>query len=851
MNSKNRPVLFNPWVWKMAWRDSRTHRKRLLLYMSSIIFGIASLVSIASFGENLEVAIAEQAKTLLGADLLVSSLQPFSPEAEALFDSVGGEQSREIVFNSMAYFPKNQGTRLVRVKALAGDFPFYGDLTTEPVTAANTYKSGANALVDQALMLQFDLQAGDSIKIGAKTFQIAGRLTKIPSEPPISSTFSPQVYLPLRFVTQTNLIQRGSLILYHVYFKFADEVAAEQRVQKLTPYLNKYRLSVDTVEKRKNRFGRVMKNLYRFLNLVGFIALILGSVGVASAVHVYIKQKLDNVSILRCVGAQAKQTLCIYLIQTSAIGLVGSMVGALLGLGVQTYLPEVFSDFLPVTIEHFVAWGAVLQGLLIGLGMALLFSLLPLVSIRKVSPLLALRSSFDDSQKAPKDSLRWLILCVIVVAIGAFGIYQSGHWILGLSFCIFVGVAFAVLAGVAKLITVLFKKGFPRTWPYVWRQGLANLYRPNNQTLSLMLAVGLGTFLITTLYLTQETLLKKISFAAGEGRPNLVLFDVQPDQKEALVEQLRSSELPILQAAPMVTMRLQSLKGRRVEAILNDSTRSISKGLLTWEYRTTYRDSLFDSEQIVAGEWQGQVADGSEVVPISFEQGAAARLGVTVGDTIVWDVQGLPLTTTVGSLRKVDWQRFQANFMVVFPQGVLESAPQIYILATRADSPERSARLQRAVVQTFPNVSMIDLTLVLDTIETFLDKIAFVIRFMAFFSIFTGLIVLAAAVITSRYQRLQESVLLRTLGAAKTQVKKIMAIEYLFLGCFAALTGLLLSYLSSWALAYFAFDSVFVPTILPFVIVLATVTGLTIMIGMINSRGIFDRPPLEVLRIEV
>ena len=277
---------------------------------------------------------------------------------------------------------------------------------------------------------------------------------------------------------------------------------------------------------------------------------------------------------------------------------------------------------------------------------------------------------------------------------------------------------------------------------------------------------------------------------------------------------------------------------------------AVSIGLLRWEFRATYRDSLLDSETIVDGIWRGSFAGDSEAVPVSLDDGTARRLKVGIGDTIVWDVQGVPVTSKVASLRQVDWQRIQANFMALFPEGALEYAPQIYIVSTKARSSRQTADLQRAVVATFPNVSIIDLGLVLTTLENFLDKISFVIRFMAFFSIFTGLIVLAAAVITSRFQRIQESVLLRTLGATRKQVLKIMIVEYVLLGGFAAMTGLLLSLGATWALAYFAFESVFAPTILPFLVILFSVIGLTILIGLVNSRGILDRPPLEVLRAE-
>lgn len=836
----------------MAWRDSRTHRKRLFLFMTSIVLGIAALVSVGSFGENLQKAIDEQAKTLMGADLMLASLQPFSVETEALIDSIGGEQARETLFASMVYFPKSGDTRLVQVRAINGHFPFYGKIGTQPKDAITTYKSGANALVDQTLMLQFDAQPGDSIKIGAKLFHIAGTLQKLPSDPPIASTFNPRVYIPAPYLEQTKLLQRGSLVNYRIYFKFQDNRNITELVRTIRPHINKYRLRPDTVENRKQRVGAILENLYRFLNLVGFVALILGGIGVGSAVHVYVKQKLDNVSILRCVGAESRDTFFIYLLQVAAMALIGSLSGAAVGLGIQLFLPEVFSDFLPVKIEHFIAWPAVLEGIVFGLGLSLLFAMLPLLSLRKVSPLLALRSSYEAASAPQKHTLRFGIYLIIVLAIGAFAVSQTEEPIFGLAFAVAIVAAFTVLATVSKAVTVLFKKLVPKSWTYVWRQGLANLYRPNNQTLVLMLSIGLGTFLITTLYLTHNILLEKVTYVGSGNRPNLVLFDVQPDQKDDVVAMVQTQGMPIVQEAPMVTMRIASLKNESVSTILSDTTRHVNRGLLRWEFRTTYRDTLLDSEAIVAGTWIGKIEAGEDlqVIPISLEQGVSERLNVAMGDTIIWDVQGVPLTTFVASLRRVDWQRVQANFFVVFPKGVLESAPQIYVLATRATSTEQSARLQRAVVRAFANVSMIDLALVLNTVDSFLDKIAFAIRFMALFSILTGLIVLAAAVMTSRFQRVQESVLLRTLGASRKQIVKIMAIEYVFLGGFAALTGLSLSYLGGWCLALFVFDAVFLPTVWPFMIVLTTVIGLTILIGMANSRGISDRPPLEVLRAE-
>ncbi len=845
---KNTPFP-DTWVFRMAWRDSRSHRRRLLLFVTSIVFGVAAIVSIGSFGANIERAINEQAKTLLGADLMFSSLRPFIAEVDSVIAAIGGEQVREFAFGSMALFPKTGNSRLVQVRAVDAAFPFYGAIGTEPPEAAGRYQAGRFALVDESLALQLGVTTEDSIRIGKLSLQVIGSITRTPAEPPVASTFNPTIFIPARLLAETALLQPGSLINYRVYFRLNDAHNADTLAVTLGPLLDEHHIRVETIASRKQRVGKIMENLYRFLNLVGFVALILGSIGVASAVHVYINQKLGDVAVLRCVGASSKQTFQIYLIQVAAMALVGSCFGAALGIVVQAALPGILLDFLPVQIAAQFLWGPIVDGMLVGLGLAMLFALLPLLSVRNVSPFFALRAAFEITAP-PKDKSRWLTGLAIVATVAGFFVYQSANWIFGLLFAAVVMLAFAILAGVARLITVSVRKFFPKSWSYVWRQGLANLYRPNNQTLVLMVAVGLGTFLITTLYLTHDTLLSKVSYVAGGNRPNMLIYDIQSDQIEAVSALFRGNDVPIIQSAPMVTMRIAAINAERTGNILSDSTRRASRGLLRWEYRTTYRDSLINSEEIIAGEWVGHARQDAGIFPISFEEGAAERLQLALGDTIIWDVQGVPLITRISSFRKVDWQRIQANFMVVFPTGALEDAPQIHILAAKTSSSKASAGIQKALVQAFPNVSIIDLKLVLHTLDALLNKVAFAIRFMAFFSILAGLLVLSAAVVTSRLQRVQETVLLRTLGASRNQVTRIMVIEYLFLGSFASITGLVLAYGTSWALAVFIFESAFLPTFLPFLLVTATVVGLTILIGMASSRGILSRPPLEILRAE-
>jgi len=846
---KDGPAL--SWIGLMAWRDSRGSRSRLVLATMAITFGVAAFVAISSFRVNVQDAVNQQAKSLLGADLVISSHQSFSSETEEIFSSIGGEQSREVNCASMAYLPKAEATRLVSVRALAGDFPFYGFLEAVPREAAQTFRHGLNALVDDSLLLQFDAQVGDPIKIGDLTLNIVGRLKKIPGEAAAASLIGPRVYIPMEVLERTGLLQKGSRVTYKVYYRLPAQTEVGQLLTPIESKLNALRLESDTVEKRAARVGRVMTNLSRFLSLVGFLALLLGGIGVASTMHVHMKAKLQSIALLHCVGVQTQQTFAIYLLQAVSMGLVGGFLGILLGTSIQTLIPTLLQDLLPVKIDVAISWSALLQGLFISLATTLLFALLPLLSIRQVSPLLALRSAYenDDHPSSRRDPLRLILIGLIFLCIAAFALVHTERWSHGIWFCLGLALTFGLLALVAKILILVVRRYFPSSWPYVWRQGLANLHRPHNQTQTLILALGAGTFFLMTLYLLQQALLQQVIRTNDATQPNLVLFDIQNDQREKIRESVRSLTLPVLHDIPLVTMRLSSVKGRDVADLRSDKALDLAEWALQWEYRATYRDHLLETERLTNGVWQGYVQNGSPV-PISLEEEVVRALKVTIGDELVFDVQGVPITTVVSSIRKVDWQRVQTNFFVVFPVGVLESAPQTYALVTKTTSAEQSAALQRTVIQQFSNISAIDLSMLLQTIETILQRISFAVRFMAFFSIAAGLVVLFGAVLTTRAQRRRESALLRVLGASRSQIRQILAIEYLFIGGFAGVAGLVLAFVGSWIITYYLFEVTLVPTLSSFVFALGTVMVVTMLTGMFGSRGVTQRSPLEVLRSE-
>jgi len=846
IKKETRNLFRDKWVWRMAWKDARNNFSRLFLFISSIIIGIAALVSIDSFNINLQEGIDSQAKDLLGADFVVKANNEFEEELLAAFDSVDVPQASEANMASMAMFmTSTPGTRLVRVMALEGGFPFYGEVETLPANAYDKVKSGPYIMVDENLASQYDVSEGDSIRVGYMTFQVAGEVKKIPGGGGIQATFTPSVYFNKQYLDSTGLVQYGSRVNYRRYFKTETEEAAVKLLDELKPTIRKYGHSYDDVEEQKEDLGEGFQNLYKFFNLLAFIALILGCIGVASSVHIYVKEKRKTVAVLRCIGASGWQAFNIFFVQTVILGVIGTLLGIGLGLLVQFALPVLLKEFIPFDLELNLAWAAIGQAFLLGLIISMLFSVLPLVSVRFVPPLSVLRTTFEPLKRISK--VRVTVIVLIILFPLLFASYQTESLVTGFFFFMALLIAFLSLAGVAWSLMKLVKRYFPSGWSFIWRQSLANLFRPNNQTVVLVVVIGLGAFLIATLNIVQNSLLNQVEFVGQENQSNTILFDIQPPQKDGVVKLTKDNDLPIQQLVPIITCRISGVNGKTVSEIQRDTTDSIPNWSITREYRVTYRGTLNPSEKMLEGEVQ-HVSNDSIYVTIS--EGMHENLMVDIGDSIEFDVQGVPIKTYVGGIRDVEWPKDPPNFIFVFPTGVLEEAPQIYVLTTRIDAQTQANNYQRELVTMFPNVSLIDLRLILSTIDEFFGKVSFVIQFMALFSIITGLVVLAGAVINSKYLRLKENVLLRTIGAVKKQITGMTILEYAYLGFFAGFTGIGLAVLSGWVLAVYFFEIIFLPDFLGLLYIWIGIMALTILVGWFNTRDVLYRSPLEVLRKE-
>ncbi len=835
------------WVWKMAWRDGHHNFSRLFLFVASLIVGIAAVVAIASLNYSLQEELDRNAKELLGADLVINSNKKFDSLLVKTIDSTKRQVAGDANMASMVMFMPTRQSRLIKLTALYGDFPFYGELETYPANAMQVMKQGRFAMLDESLATQYNVSSEDSLKIGNVVFKVAGVVKKIPGGGGLTATLAPAVYISLTELDSTGLVQFGSRVNYSLFIKTTSDKDTKELIESIKPLSKKLGFGYEDVQERREGLGRGFKSVYQFFSLLAFVALILGCIGVASSVHIYAREKREEVAILRCIGSSGWQAFNIYFVQIFVLGIIGSLLGAVLGVIIHQIIPIAFKEYIPLKLQFAISFRAVTEGVVLGGIVSILFTLLPLLAVRFVPPLTVLRADFSTTNVFSKSRLTATILIVLFPILAAA--YQTKSFISGGLFSVGLALALGCLSLVAMALLFLVKKYFPTGASFVFRHALSNLFRPNNQTRVLMVTIGLGAFIISTLNIIQSSLLNQVEFTGNENQSNTILFDIQPNQKEGVVKLINQQKLPVNQVVPIITCRLSALKNKTIEEIQTD-TIDIPDWALTREYRVTYRDSLIASEELIKGVLQKYSPGKRDSIYVTISDGMHETLRLDIGDSLVFNVQGVEMKARISGIRDVEWPKDPPNFIFVFPKGVLEKAPQIFVATTRVNDPRVASRFQQALVTDFPNVSLIDLRLVLSTVNTLFEKIGLVVRFLALFSIVTGLVVLAGAVINSKFVRMKENVLLRTIGARTNQLTKITLIEYGYLGIFSALTGMILSLGGGWLLTKFFFEVQFSADVTELLIIGWGVVALTIFIGWFNSREVISTPPLQVLRKE-
>jgi putative ABC transport system permease protein len=841
-------------VASIAWRESRTARRRLLLYMSSISLGVAALVAIDSVADNVRTAVRSQARSVMGGDVSFTADRRFPDSLRAVIDSIGAAGAAKVghavIFTSMAFNPRSQQTRLSQVRAVSPTYPPFGEVTSTPANQWPVLQERPTALVSAATLIALDAKVGDTLSIGYNQFEIVGTTNSVPGDPGLASAIGPRVFIAEKYVASTQLLGFGSRADFQSLVKLPDGVQSPKWVAPFRPKFQTANIRVRTVVQQEQNMTDSISRLADFLGIVGMIALLLGGIGVASGVNAYVNKKVDTVAVLRCIGATGSQVLAIYVAQAALMGLAGAAIGTAIGIGLQFLLPLAIQGMLPLDVEVLLVPKAIALGLGIGVWVALVFALRPLLALRRVSPLQALRR---DAAALEKQRLRdipsHIVNAALIGSVIALAIARSDSWMRGVIVAGGIGLSLILLWASASSLSVIARKLVARRLPYLLKQGVANLYRPANQTRSVVLALGFGSFLVSTLYLVQSNLLSQFEISAAAARGNLVFFDIQDDQRQAIDSMIVAARETSMGATPIINMKVKEINGKSLTEWASSTGLPERHWALRREYRSTFRDTLVPTEKLVSGEWFKSSQSASDTIPeMSIEQDVAEEMHVTLGSIITWDVQGVDVRARITSIREVNWGRFEPNFFAVFEPQALQQAPKMYVLVAAVSSDTVIARIQRNVVMRYPNVSSVDLSLVRSTISSIIGRIQLAVRFLALFSLAMAVPVLFSAVAATRRDRLREGVLLKTLGATRSQIGRILLAEYSLLGMLGALTGMVLSFAGAWGLVTFVFDGKFSPALLPAFMIALVMMTLAVLIGLSTGREVFKETPMAALR---
>jgi putative ABC transport system permease protein len=835
----------------MAWRQTRGAWRHFLTFFACVALGVAALVSVGTLAVSLDGAVAREAKALTGGDLELRSARPLGAHARDAVARLGRDGARVTAVREMAAMARNPATGatlLVELKSVEPAYPLYGRLEVTPARPGHPVGRGT-ALVEQALLDRLGLAVGDQLEVGAARFAIAGVITREPDRAVRLISIGPRVMIDTGALASTELERYGSRVRYRTLVRLAEGAPVAPAHEALERVIADPSVRVTAFDEARPGLRRFFSQLATYLGLVGLASLFVGGVGVASSVAMLVRRQLAAIAILKCLGAQSRALLGAYLIQIQALAVLASLAGAALGLAIQPALVRAVQPFAPVALEP--AWDVwtLVRGLLMGTLTALLCAAWPLLAVRAVPPSLILRRDVEAvAWRAPRP---WAATLPIVAGLAALAFWQAGSLKLG---AIFVGVALVALAVLVALSRglVLLVRSLPPGGGLAWRQGLAGLRRPGGHTVRVVVALGTGVMLLVAIALLEASLGRQIAFERKQEAPSFFFVDVQADQRASFAQLVTSASGGVAPTLyPVVRGRLAAIDGAPVTRDLIEARRSAAPDK-TWyftrEYVLTFASEPPEGTEIVSGRWW-TAAEAGQRPRVSLEDEAARHLGVGVGDTLAFDVQGVTVDVEVMSLRRVDWQSLSANFFAILSPGALDGAPVTYVATARVPA-QAEAGLQDRVVAGFPNVTAVPVRAVLERVGTLLDQIGFAVRLMALFSITAGLTVMASTLAATRHQRLYETVILKTLGATRAAVARAFAVEYACLGAVAGLGGVLLAAGLVWAVHRFVMDAPWTLEPLPLVLGALAATAIALAVGGLATLRLLGRAPLAVLRQE-
>jgi putative ABC transport system permease protein len=862
-------------IFRMVWRELRASWRRLLFFFACVAIGVAAIVTLRSIIQSLRVGLVREARATIAADVLISTNRPWVADVRRDLEQRLARapiEARTESIETATMVRAESGApvaSMVELRGVERAYPFYGTLVLQngqPYSHALLENDGA--LVRPELLAKLHVKTGDRILIAGRPFTIRGVIDQEPGRRVGGFTLGSRVLVDLDDLKKTTLLSFGSRANYQLLLKvrqdavesLARDVAAQFRDRFV--FARSYRSTEDWI-------GESLQRAENFLSLVGFVIVVLGGIGVWSVTRVFVRQKIRSIAILKCVGASTAQVLTTYVLQVALLAVAGSLIGiGLAALGIRAIPPSLVESFGGV--PYGLTGSAILQGLTVGLLVSVLFALVPLLDVRRIKPLLLIRGAEADvsalarAGRASDDTRGWLrrwisridwVQSGLALAVGLGLIlvasWQAGSWSAGAA----VSIGFLAVAAVLYAAAFLLIRGVSPLTLAPWfplRHAVVSLRRPGNQTRVILLSVGLGSFFVLGVRALQDNLMTEFAVGINRGGADLFLLDVQRDQADGVATLLRQRQDPGAvppKMVPVLRARVTAVRGRDVN--LENYSDVRGRGSLAREYTITYRDNLESNERILQGRfWKPEdPAQGNEV---SIEESIHERFRINLGDEMRFDVLGRPITARVTSVRHVEWGDARSGgFMFVFRPGVLVNAPHTMVgFAKGPDDPTARANLQFDVVSRYPNISVIDGRDVIARIENVVNKVVLGISVVGGIALLSGVLILIGAVAMTKFQRVYEAAILRTLGAGTRLLMMTLALEYCALGLLAGVIGAAGALGLSWGVTRHVFDMPWHPA--PGVLAIGAVLTMLLVgtIGVLASADVLRKKPLGTLRAE-
>lgn len=824
-----------PWslAGRLLARDWRSGEVVVLLL--SLIVAVAAMTAVAFFTDRVRQAVAQEAGEVLAADLRVESVSPLSEEYLEISEALGMQSAEVVHFRSVVI--ADDVTALADVRGATDGYPLRGEILVADDFGAPAYAmSGSPAerevWAEPSLLARLNIGVGDRVSIGSLEFTVAHTLEFRPDEGWRLMEIAPTVLLNLDDLRAAGLIQPGSIIEYeHLFAGNANQVEQmrEALEQRMGPEED-----LDDIRDARPEVRASLDQAERFLVLAALVCVLLGAVAVAMSARRFVSRRLDAVALMKCMGSQYRDVLRLNLTQLFILVVVAALIGSIAGYAAQFGLTALLADLVEAALPPARLSGAAI-GPLTALMIAVGFALPPLLQLGKVPPARVLRKDIEAPALHFMTIYVVAIACVVAMLQWLFGDWELIAYIVGGSLGVVLVLFLAGRLLVASLNRLRGGVGV------AWRYGIANVARRGSESSVQIVAFGIGLMVLLLLTFVRTQLMVEWQTTLQETAPNQFLINIQPDEVDDIERYLRDSGLDPSALTPLVRARISHVNGVALADYTPKDERARRE--LYDEINLTWSDSLSEDNELVAGEWWDS---GSEETLLSIEEGLLAEIGLAIGDELTYSIGGESLTVRIASVRHVNWESFRPNFFMVVSPGSIEQFAHTYITSMIVAPEHTAATLE--LIRRFPSVSVIDIGAVLSQVRAAMDRAAAAVQYVFLFTLASGVMVLLAAIQSTRDERMFESAVLRTLGARRSVILKGVAAEFTVLGLLSGILASVGAAIIAWLVASRLFELEFLPNPILWVVGVALGTAIVGISGTLAVRSVVNSSPVTVLR---